>query len=929
MYHKERIDLIVRCMVLPFCDERFLKKDYLLDVGTAYYNLCKKRNNPDYNNYKKVYQKAKQAIENLFIDDLRQINLDDITMIFELFFPREDIARCLENNRIIEWLYFDHLLDLANMFVTMRDGSLSIKTVERRHEPFKGFKGFNKVELWQTLTRIMTPDIIMISYFIDVPMEDMEYLVNIPNVLPLSDLPLRKILDEGVAETHLHFNAGVIYVKVWETVMNFHLWQDSIDEYNKRYGVQYLYLSIYRFVFAIYLEHCKKSDEKPQGIKAFINYTFSEQKQELNEIFSTLQKQKFDKKDLNKKITCDFLYRLIKAYQQKRFTIDGVEDFEDILKSTVYRFVPNDTSCEMIFLFRTMSFFKERRYNTKDQENTEMLLQLFFIYIRMKNVFFFDKVQGNKLRGLLFFSRYYSKATESKYHPQKQLHPKEDFTWYAAALKQQFKIKTLKKIEIKVTPPSIDLVPKTISGEDRGYQIAILRQLKLIFMAYNECIEKEALNGQKANIPTLGIVYHFIKQNDPDNFSGKICLFKEDRYFYGNGYYALYKKSIYFMKNIRCLIKKYPLLSEYIVGIDAAAVENQVEPWVFAPVFQESRSKATTIHSVRGVDKPIQNIGYTFHIGEEFRHILSGLRHVDEVLNHFSYHSGDRIGHGLVLGIDVEEWVANNEFVVLPIGEHLENILWIWGMQQQQNHVITHKNLDFEIMQIAEEIFPSIRGMTPYLLWKTYNRSFDGIEPREEAILKKKLKNVNKCGGYPNCIFPNEQNEISWNDYNLHCVYYCPCYFEALRKPIFVKVSSDEVTMYKELQKKIVRRVEELGVYIETNPTSNVAIGEFEGLFKHPGLNLNNREFSQEESNSVLITINSDDPLVFNTNVENEMAYLYYAMIHKKYSRELILEWIDKVRKNGMNSSFVKKTKDKDTLLKDINVLMATCFKYI
>ena len=35
---------------------------------------------------------------------------------------------------------------------------------------------------------------------------------------------------------------------------------------------------------------------------------------------------------------------------------------------------------------------------------------------------------------------------------------------------------------------------------------------------------------------------------------------------------------------------KVPLLSEYIVGIDAASNENAVEPWIFAPIFRACRS---------------------------------------------------------------------------------------------------------------------------------------------------------------------------------------------------------------------------------------------------------------------------------------------------------------------------------------------------
>ena len=43
----------------------------------------------------------------------------------------------------------------------------------------------------------------------------------------------------------------------------------------------------------------------------------------------------------------------------------------------------------------------------------------------------------------------------------------------------------------------------------------------------------------------------------------------------------------------------------------------------------------------------IQNMGFTYHVGEDFRHIASGLRHVDEVIENFHYKAGDRLGHAI------------------------------------------------------------------------------------------------------------------------------------------------------------------------------------------------------------------------------------------------------------------------------------------
>lgn len=55
-----------------------------------------------------------------------------------------------------------------------------------------------------------------------------------------------------------------------------------------------------------------------------------------------------------------------------------------------------------------------------------------------------------------------------------------------------------------------------------------------------------------------------------------------------------------------------------------------------------------------------------------------------------------------------------------------------------------------------------------------------------------------------------------------------------------------------------------------------------------------------------MVTVNSDDPMIFNTSSENELAYIYHAMNYRGYGKESVLEWVDKVRQFGMDSSFTQ-----------------------
>ena len=73
---------------------------------------------------------------------------------------------------------------------------------------------------------------------------------------------------------------------------------------------------------------------------------------------------------------------------------------------------------------------------------------------------------------------------------------------------------------------------------------------------------------------------------------------------------------------------------------------------------------------------------------------------------------------------------------------------------------------------------------------------------------------------------------------------------------------------------------------------------------------------------NVIVCINSDDPAVFNTNVSNELAYIYYGMLEQNISREAALLWIDRLRRNGMDSSFIHHKESDELLVRKLNELI-------
>ena len=122
-------------------------------------------------------------------------------------------------------------------------------------------------------------------------------------------------------------------------------------------------------------------------------------------------------------------------------------------------------------------------------------------------------------------------------------------------------------------------------------------------------------------------------------------------------------------------------LDRYLVGLDAASLENATPVWVFVKAYNKARD--SSIEKIGYDGNRTRSLRFTFHAGEDFRHILSGLRRMDEAVTFLKFHAGDRIGHGTALGISPEQWRRYNPFVVLPRMEALENYIWAYDVLSQ------------------------------------------------------------------------------------------------------------------------------------------------------------------------------------------------------------------------------------------------------
>lgn len=941
---RHKMELTLKICTMPFTEYEFYKKDYLEE-------LLNKTDIEEYKDYLKY-----NLLKNIYtmINRSQRINnLDEVNLLFNKFYTRNDLLSSGNINRF----YMNFLSKMCKSLITHRNGRVALKYWESDgEEDFIGpYKGINKVALWNSLNRMFTTDLLVIRYLLDNDMKDEIFLSGYYSSIMLEDLQLEKILNKGLAETHIHKGAAINFYISWQQLMSFRkklasykddLFYDNII--GKNIGLKNYIgaMAIVRLLIADFLIHYNGNN---YTLNEYLEDNYKDARQEYLEFKDT------NIENLNKKAKNRYEY-LKSRYEGKKTNKTSNQDNEiykifqnifngDIIEDNQYRFsqlwdrckekvcrgVDNNinrngigedilnkifddddrdikTTMENIFLFKCMIYLD-------NNEEDEFFTKIFWQYIRIKNEVFQLKVQSNSIRGLDNFSNYFKRSTDIDTDNSKE--------YWKLIMLNQFQNGHLKKLELR-------------SGFGKGnsveeFKLNIKNTLRDFLKAYKEILNQ--YYDEDEEVPSVGLIFHMRKdldKNEPEKCWQNYCgIEKNELYF--TEIQKRYKRQVEALNYVR---ERFPKVSEYILGIDAASIENNTEPWVFAPVYEEARNSTNNkliynINTNKSVTNRIKSLGFTFHVGEDFRHLMTGIRRIDEVIEHFKFHSGDRIGHGMALGLDVDTWINNNKIIILPRGEYLDNLLWIWGIYKDKSNIKTFdiSYLEQEIMKICEKIYCKIEGITVYSLWKAYRKKFKTFSVDENYKNSDFQINI---GEVLFCKHANKNEVIMWNEEKLLHANHCQVYLEKMLEPIQVEIKIKDVEMLKEAQRIVTAKVSNQGIIIETNPTSNVAIGEIESIFEHYSYNLNQRGLNVEDNlnKSVIISINSDDPSVFNTNVSNEFAYIFYSLQEKGHSREDILMWIDKIRRYGMEYSFIddrglsrkQRIDEVENILKDLEV---------
>ena len=697
---------------------------------------------------------------------------------------------------------------ISSEFIEWKKGNIYIKN--------------NKFEEWQnTLTFI--PPLEIISYFFFKNRIKKEILLDYFNerysTLPSPYLPeIEHELKGNLIELHIHLNGTSETEHIWIDALGNPY--DFLKELEKSYSNKQVIELYNQFDIDFRPSHLYKLLKLARVIREFLVVKFK-----------NLKKQESLEKDLKNLL----LYFPISSFSKIPLVKSNYpypykkHPYEKFIKAE------NPLIYEATFLYDLYNFI---------QNNKSFYLQrLFYLYLLLKSVLNRLLVQQLDQYGFDQFQ----KITLSEIREYSEQDYKIRFLQLNSLYKEQ-----LKHLEGRFAPKSDWKKLKNLVDK-------IIKDYEVLKGNDNKKSTKNENSSKNTEIRySLSLVAHFIKKEDKRK-PEKILTYRHYELRQ-----ELKKQAINLWNLIKSNPKKY---LKYIRGIDAAANELHAPPEVFAPSFRFLRRRLRDLpyFSHKDID---HNLGITFHAGEDFIHIVSGIRYIYEAITFLKMAQGDRIGHATAIGIDPEFWINKvGEKLKIKKGEWLDNLVFSY-MLLRENPDYSHYlyKIEKQIEKYFKEIYSNKIDNLEVLIESYLCRTLDPevIRKKDKFFIyriDKEELNFEKILGFE----PKEESISLFKNY--HTGKYIKHYNEIIEintaEPINIEIMEF-------LQQHLVKLINNKGIAIETMPTSNIRISFYEEYKEHHIYRWLN-EF--EEPPTLLVC--SDDPGIFSTTLKNE----YYAIL--------------------------------------------------
>lgn len=416
------------------------------------------------------------------------------------------------------------------------------------------------------------------------------------------------------------------------------------------------------------------------------------------------------------------------------------------------------------------------------------------------------------------------------------------------------------------------------------------------------------------------------------------------------------------LNNKQVVASMYQLLpAQFVRGLDVAGDETSWPIEIFAPMLRWLRHKEPVDTTFSPPNTHTQNLHLSVHAGEDYAHPLSGLRQVDETVLYCGMRQGDRLGHALALGIPPDAWLRRHGDVVLSIDEHFDNLVWAW---HELTRLTTNKALLEvlpQIRKVLQRFEQRVSRFFPHISWNPK----ESTPVPELGQLYAAWKLRRNCGylvvgKHKNTNIGSSSFEIGAPDFNNLPADSEPpdmntaegLYIQRVKVErdaggatvhplVMVRISQlrhghasraqrtretehpdamsqmhdhddmNDLRAILALQDACIERYANAGISIETNPTSNVYIGQLETHSDHPIYRWHppdiidlakHGKYNEFGIRTMLmpVTINTDDQGIVPTTLRMEHHLMHEAALERGHDPTKVDTWIEDLRKLGV-----------------------------
>ena len=783
----------------------------------------------------------------------------------------------------------------ANWILTIQDNEIVCKYAKFLH--------------WRMITIRLCEDLFTTSFLASRELQAMNRRVKFDwkTVITHNNRELRKILDQGISENHSHLKGTApVFQLTWISMMN------NLDLHTKSVAVKKI-----------------DSDRRNVNIKyssTFQELSFSIQLLQAAYIrlllFRLITNNLEEEWDERCRLSLTNEHELLHIKGELSDIIHSYNNTEEYGKLPDYAILgplfrgANENSMTLAFQGERWLLYVMFSWVFSGNPKVEPYKDLFYAYLVLKENFRGEIVQSNSSVGFENFSIY---------EKRKDIFLEDPF-FEKAIVKKAVETSLF---DSNVVTFEGRIAPKMTADE---------------MYKYIQRLDNMVDANQKYRNRFFYTV-HFIKAEEKiSRFDYVMCRHWEQRNLYIQQAYALVK-----------MRENYPSVANRVRGIDAANMEIGCGPEVFAQVFRYLSDHTVIYEDVK--KSVVPQLRITYHVGEDYLDLVSGLRAIDEAIKFLGMKCGDRLGHALALGVDVEEWYnRKNRRVILPQQEYIDNLAWLYHLivvfdiPEQENiksHIVKEFNYYFQLVygnsmdkRIQDYIVNKAKRYYKDTEWERYYKKgtlefnienyysawklrADNPELYREGFFANKEIMENSVRSYQyysiNRDFPIRQNKRFFPEIGM--LYYYYHYDGDVRyegaKPIEIKIPRPYIECIKILQKEFQKRISKYGIAIETNPSSNFLIGTFKSYAKHPIVTFYNQGLVEESEEvercpQLNVSINTDDAGIFSTSLENEYAFMALALEKEKdeegnflYKKEKVYTWIDNIRKMGLRQTFL------------------------